>query len=402
MAYENKNELFERIYHIERPWRVSDVTLSADTSRIDIAIVSAGDGMLPCPKCGRMCKVHDRVRRSWRDLDIGDSKCYFTGDVPRTECGGCGVLHVQVPWARPYVSYTKRLERKALGLLRMTSITAVSRELGISYDVLFGIVRNWVREHLDSMDLSNVRRIHIDETSAKRGHRYVTVIVDADTKRIVFISEGKGADTVSKFSDWMISHGGDPKNIRIVSCDFSKTFLQGIRGSLPRADIVYDRFHLVKMVNDALDKIRASNQVNGKRVKSLRFALLRNGKDLRDKDHRAIMDIRKDNEIIGSAYEMKESLIQVYDCPDRMTACDHLERWTSWVFGSGHDRMKAVARTVSRHADHILNWFDHRISNGFLEGLNGMIQTTKRIDRGFPNTRNFMDMILFKHGHLDV
>ena len=268
--------------------------------------------------------------------------------------------------------------------------------------MLEGILKYHVQKALDNMDLSNVRNILLDETSCKRGHRYITVIADADTKRIIFMTEGRGSDSLRQFSDWLIAHNGDPSKIKLVSCDFSKSFLSGIKNNLPQADIVYDRFHLVKMVNDALDKVRSKNQMNGSRHKWMRFKLMKNGKDLSEDDKQKIFDIKNDNIILGLAYEMKESLIQLYDYPDVSAASEHVKQWIYWVDSDGESPMKAVGRTVSRHFHKILNWYANKMSNGFLEGLNGMIQTTKRIGRGYPNTQNFITMIFFRHGRLDI
>ena len=289
-----------------------------------------------------------------------------------------------------------------MSLMQRMPLTKAAEFMHVGPDVLLGIVRYRVNKALDSMDLSGVSRIFLDETSSRRGHRYITVIADVDTKRIIFMTEGKGADSIGRFSDWLYSHNGDPHNIRSVSCDFSKSFLAGINEHLPRAEVVYDHFHLAKMANDALDRIRSMNQMNGMRHKWMRFKLLKNGKDLSDEDKRKIFDIKEDNSVLGLAYEMKESLIQLYDYPDISTASEHVKQWLSWVDSEGEAPMKAVGRTVSRHFHKILNWYHDRMSNGFLEGLNGMIQTTKRIGRGYPNTQNFMTMIFFRHGRLDI
>jgi len=393
---------FRRLLKVNKPWKVVNVILSEDTERTDIYLSTGGVKSMPCPECGKMCPVYDSVEREWRHLDLCDSHSFIHADVPRVKCEEHGVKRCDVPWARPYVGHTYRFEEVALSKLRTTSISAVAREMCVGYDVLHGMIKRYVDDRLAQMDLSGLRRICVDETSAKRGHRYITVITDADTGRIVFITEGKGADGLLKFTSWMKDHNGDPDNVELVSCDFSGSFLSGISSNLPNADIVYDKFHLFKMANDAMDKVRSLNQKNGYRHKWIRFKLLRNGKDLTENDKAVIFDIKQDNKEIGLAYEMKESLIQLYDYPDRASAREHLIRWVKWVMDAGAQRMKAVAKTVQRHMEKILNWFDHRMSNGFLEGLNGMIQTTKRVGRGFPNTLNFIYMVYFKHGRLPI
>jgi len=396
----NVNEAFSILLKLEEPWFVEDTKVTSD--RVNIYLSTRAKAPVECPVCGERCKVHDRVQRTWRDSDVRDAECFITAKIPRCECPKCGVKQIAVPWARENIGFTESFERRAMSLMQRMPLTKAAEFMHVGTWVLEGILRYHVQRALDRMDLSDVKNILLDETSCKRGHRYITVIADADTKRIIFMTEGKGSDSLRSFSDWLIAHNGDPSRIKLVSCDFSRSFLAGINKHLPRADIVYDRFHLVKMVNDALDKIRSKNQMNGSRHKWIRFKLMKNGKDLSDDDKRKIFDIKNDNSVLGLAYEMKESLIQLYDYPDISAASEHVKQWLSWVDSKGEAPMKAVGRTVSRHFHRILNWYIHKMSNGFLEGLNGMIQTTKRIGRGYPNTQNFMTMIFFRHGRLDI
>ena len=400
MPEHDANKVFSKILKLKEPWFVEDVEVTPE--RVSIFVSTRAKALVKCPLCGETCSIHDRIERTWRHTDVCDSKCFVTGKIPRCNCPKCGVKQLQVPWARENVSFTDSFEGRAMLLMQRMPLTKAAEFLHVGTWVLEGILKYHVQKALDNMDLSNVRNILLDETSCKRGHRYITVIADADTKRIIFMTEGKGSDSLRQFSDWLITHNGDPSKIKLVSCDFSKSFLSGIKNNLPQADIVYDRFHLVKMVNDALDKVRSKNQMNGSRHKWMRFKLMKNGKDLSEDDKQKIFDIKNDNIILGLAYEMKESLIQLYDYPDVSAASEHVKQWIYWVDSDGEAPMKAVGRTVTRHFHKILNWYAHKMSNGFLEGLNGMIQTTKRIGRGYPNTQNFITMIFFRHGRLDI
>lgn len=395
------NIYFTRLLRLKAPWKVIKVELSEDETRTDIYLDTGDVKNMRCPECGKMCPIYDKIERVWRHLDIAQAKCYVHAEVPRIKCGEHNVKRVEVPWAEPQVGHTFAFEEMALNLLRKMPVSAVARQLDVSYDVLSLMIRKYVNRHLDSMDLSNLEDVCIDETSSKRGHRYVTVVANARNGKIVFITEGKGSDTISEFRDWLKSHNGNPDNLKWISCDFSVSFLSGISDCFPKASVVYDKFHLCKMANDALDKIRSVNQVNGKRFKFVRFKLLKNGKNLTDEEKEAIFNIKNDNVCVGLAYEMKESLIQLYDYPDRESAKTHLSIWVDWVMKNGHKRMVSVAKTVKRHAEKILNWFENHMTNGFLEGLNGMIQTTKRVGRGFPNTENFIYTIYFKHGRFE-
>jgi transposase len=391
-------EFFEKILSLESPWTVQGVTLSDDRSRVDLKI---GVGMklkAKCPKCGEVCGIHDRVRRSWRHLDVCNAECYINAEIPRTKCEGCGVLQMSIPWAREYVSYTNEFERKALRLMERMPLSAVAKEMNVGWIVLEGMVKHYVNTILDSMDLSSVKRISLDETSYKKRHKYITVISDADRNVPIFMCKGKGSDSLKELSEWLKNHNGHPNNIKVICSDFSKAFLSGMKEHFPDAEIIYDKFHLVMMANRSIDHIRSKNQQNGERRKKLRFALLRNSDDLDDDEVKEILDITKDNVVIGKAYEMKESLVQLYDCPDYCTALDHAVQWLGWVEDEGEPQMKKTADTVLHHLDKILNWFRYPITNGFMEGFNGMIQLTKRIARGYRNVGNLIRMVFFKYG----
>jgi len=402
MGGSDDESIFRKVLKLREPWFVENVRLDEAEDIIRITVATRPKVLVACPVCGRKCKVHDKIERTWRHTDVCESECYIIAKIPRCDCPECGVKQTDVPWARENVGFTERFEQKAMSLLRRMPISKVAEEMRTGPWVIEGIIEDHVRKALERMDLSRVKNIMLDETSSKRGHRYITVIADADTKKIIFMCDGRGSDSLSKFSAWLNERNGNADNIRTVCCDFSKPFLSGLRTHFPNADIVYDRFHLVKMANDAMDKVRSKNQINGQRDKKLRFALLRNSKNLNDADRERIFNIRTDNVIIGKAYEMKESLIQLYDYPDADSAQEHITQWLNWVNEEGESPMRSLGKTVRKHLTKILNWFSDRRSNGFLEGLNGMIQTTKRIGRGYPNTSNFISMIYFRHGRLGV
>ena len=181
------------------PWIVQSVVLSEDTSRTDLKVGFRTGRKVRCPECEKWCDVHDRIQKTWRHPDICNSVCYVTADIPRSKCEKCGVLQLKTPWAREYVSYTKEFEAKAVDLLRSMPISKVAETLRVGRWVLEGIISHYVNSRLDKMDLSNVSRIFLDETSSKRGHRNITVIADADTKEIIFMAEDKGFESVQNF-----------------------------------------------------------------------------------------------------------------------------------------------------------------------------------------------------------
>lgn len=396
---------YSKQLRLREPWEVeSYLPVDEEDEDTDVVVrVKVPMGILmPCPGCGTMCRIHDRKERRWRDKDVGDSRCFIECDVPRTDCPKCGVLTVNVPWARPQVRYSRRFEEKVLSLAEKETVSDVARELRVHRSVVDACIHNRVRDILDGLDLSGLKRIHIDETSVRRGHNYVTIISDADRKRIVFICEGRDVEALVKFRDWLISHKGSPENILTVNMDMSKSYQLGVRENLPNAVIVFDRFHVVQMANTILDRIRAKEQVNGQRFKYIRYTLLKKQSNMDEEQLEKLFRIKEDNKVLGLAYEMKESIIQLYDYPDKISAGMHISRWFDWVLESGHKEMRRLAKSVHNNLDGILSWFDSRTSNAFQEGLNSMIQTSKRMARGFANVSNFIDVVWFKHSNIPI
>lgn len=349
-----------------------------------------------CPDCHTPLSIHDYVDREWRHENLGETVCYIHARVPRCQCGTCrSIRQVKVPWADPKVSYTRAFETTAIRMMSQMSLAAVSRELKVSWRVLDYIVDRRVDCYLDGMDLSWVRRIRVDETAAKKHHKYITVVTDVDTGRIIFISKGKNRDVIAEFREWLIAHNGHPENITVVASDFGRNYIAGVQEHLPNAEGVFDPFHLIQLANKKLDADRASTQANGERKKSIRYALLKDPRDLSDEEREALLDIRKDNKIVATSYAMKESLRQMYSSPPEL-ARDHLERWVVWAENDGSRNFKALAKTVRGHFDGIIRAIETGINNAYQEGLNGRIQFTKRLANGYHRRDRLKRMVFFR------
>lgn len=216
--------------------------------------------------------IHDTREREWRHDNLSDTVCYIHARVPRCKCSSCRkIMQIDVPWAEPKVTYTKMFEERAIHMMSQMSLAAASRELHVSWRILDYIVDRRVEKYLDGMNLRYLRRVRIDETAAKKHHRYITVVTDMDTGQIVFICKGKNRDILSEFKIWLSDHNGMPENIVLFSTDFGRNFIAGIRENFPNAENVYDPFHLIHLANKKLDADRAANQVNGERKMSIKL-----------------------------------------------------------------------------------------------------------------------------------
>jgi transposase len=262
--------------------------------------------------------------------------------------------------------------------------------------MLDDIVGRVVHDHLDNLDLSGVTRIRVDETSAKKRHRYITVVTDVDTGKIVFITKGKDSKTMEEFACWLSAHGGNPKDIVLMASDFGDSFIKGAREHLPNARNVYDPSHLVQLGNQKLDKDRSKEQVNGQRLKSIRYALLKNTENLSEEESDLVTDISKDNSVTSLSYQMNMSLRESLELDDPDLARMYLGMWVDWVDREGSKNFKALSKTVRKYMDGIILALSSGVNNGYQESLNGRIQFSKRLTNGYHKEERLVRMLFFR------
>jgi transposase len=219
------------------------------------------------------------VEKRWRHLDFFQYQTELVARVPRVKTPEGAVLQVEVPWARPGSGFTLMFEAWAMLLCGEMPVVEAGRLLGEEDTRLWRIVAYYVEAAQRLRDWSKVRRIMIDETSARRGHKYVTSIVDADTRKLLFMAEGREGDALAAFVEELRAHGGLPEQIELVSMDMSPAYRKGVREHLPCARIVFDRFHLMQMAGKALDDVRKELRREGAEIAGGLWALRGNQLD---------------------------------------------------------------------------------------------------------------------------
>jgi transposase len=203
--------------------------------------------------------------------------------VPRVRCEQCGIKTVNVPWARPGSGFTLLFEALVMTMVSAMPVKAVARIVGEHDTRLWRVIHHYVDEARGRTDASGVTRLAIDETAARRGQDYVTLFVDIDQARVVFATEGNDAATIATFADDLAAHGGDPDAISQVCIDMSPAFIKGIAENLPNAAITFDKFHAVKIINDAVDQVRRTEQKEQSLLRGTRYLWLRNPQTLSDR-----------------------------------------------------------------------------------------------------------------------
>ena len=396
-------DLFQLALGLVPPWLVKEAKFDVEKKRLDLEIDFTRGGLFPCSGCGKPdCPTHDTVTKTWRHLDFFQHQAFLTARVARSKCDGCGVRLVNVPWARPGSGFTLLFEALAMTLVTAMPVAAAARIIKVHDTLLWRIVIHYVEKALAAADLSKVTRIAVDETAAKRGHNYISLFVDVDQRRVLFVADGKDASTVKAFADDLASHGGNAANIAEVCIDMSAAFIKGVGDHLPKAEITFDKFHAVMLVNDAVDKVRRAEVKDRPELKKSRYLWLKNEPSLSAESRVTLQALTRLHLRTGRAYQLKLAFQQIYQQPTRDWGKLFLHRWYDWAIRSRLEPMKDAARTVKKHAEGILRWFDSHIANGLIEGINSLVQAAKAKARGYRTPRTLKAITYLIAGKLDL
>ena len=386
--------LFAAALGLTPPWKVLDIRFSEPQNRLDIWVGFSEGNTFDCPACGQDgMSVYDTKEKTWRHLNFFQYRTYLHARFPRIECSkGCGVKQVKAPWARPGSDFTLLFESLIMMLAQDMPVKAIAELTGEHDTRLWRILHHYVKEARAKMDYSKIQQVGIDETAAKRGHDYITLFVDLDTARLLFATPGKGKETVNTFVSDLRDHKGNPNNIGSVCCDLSPSFIAGVKSFLPKAQMVFDRFHIMKIINAAVDEVRRYESRENELLKKTRYIWLKNPQNLTAKQRKKLDSLKNEHIDTVRAYNLKLSFQGFFDQPGLAAGEEYLKRWFYWATHSRLVPMVNAAYTVKEHWDGILNWFKSRISNGVLEGINSLIQAAKARARGYRNNKTLITM----------
>ncbi|GHU83127.1 hypothetical protein FACS1894196_2500 [Clostridia bacterium] len=260
---------------------------------------------------------------------------------------------------------------------------------------LVKIMRHWVGKAVDEDNLSDVTAVAIDETSFKRGQSYVTVIVDATARRVIDVEEGRSDQTVIDFSYKLEAKGGSCEKVQFATCDMSKAYMNGIQECFPYAKLTVDKFHVKKLMIEAMDEVRKAEQKEHKSRALLNSKKLLMIPETRQNEQQRlrVAELSKLYPKTGRAFRMVQGLDTVYASADVTEAEKRFDSLYSWLRKSRLEPMKKVALTLRKYSEEILNIFKTRLTNAICEGINSMIQAAKRKARGFHTITGFSTMI---------
>ena len=402
--YQNFTEMFAQSIGVKEPWQIKEAKFDEKERAVHIYIAARKTAKYPCPICGEMSPRYDdeEDERVWRHGDVVFFPCYVHCRRPRVNCKKDGIHVVEAPWARKGSRFTLLFESYAMLLAQSMTFNEARKLLRISNTAMTHIVRYWVDKAVSKQDLSNVTRLGIDETSFLRGQSYVTVITDPSQRRVIDVEPGRDAAAVEAFSYALEAHGGDCNQITFVSADMSDAYKKGTVDCFPKAKSVIDKFHVKKMLLDALNTVRMQEQGKQKcmrRDAGRKLLMIPQGR-MSEQQLARLTTLSKDYPKTGRAFRMVQNLDTVYAATDLNAAKILFMKLCSWLKRSRLEPMKKVADSLRAHEQDILNYFLCRLTNAMSEGFNGIIQAAKRKARGFATYEGYRCSIFLVAGKL--
>lgn len=394
----NSQEIFAIALGLQDPWHIASVCFNQENSQLDIHLAFT-KGHKFKGEDGNLYNAHDTVERSWQHLNFFQHHCYLHANVPRVKQKDGKIRTQQVPWARPQSGFTLLFE--AFGMLLIENempVNKAAKILGVYPNRLWTVFNYWISRAHGADEIGALEQIGFDETSTKKGHHYVTTMVDLKERRVLYACQGKDSACLQKSVAYLEEKQVDAQKIEQVCIDMSPAFISGCSSYLPNAAITFDKFHVAKEVNKAMDELRKLERQGNVLLKGHKYTLLKNKLSPRLKEERDLL--LEYYPKLGEGYRLKQLFAEFWEFRDKQEAEGYLAFWCDIVEESGIRPFIKVANTIKAHWTGIINYIESRINNGILEGLNSKIQLAKKRARGYRNTKNFINMIYFICGKL--
>jgi len=401
---EGLESLFAKALKLESPWKITKIEFHEGEGDIRVFVDFPRGSVFSCPACGKEVKAYDTTEKEWRHLNFFQYACYLVVRVPRTDCSDDGILQIDVPWAREGADFTFLFESFAMTLVREMPVNKVSKIIKVDDNKLWRMMQYYTEAARQQEDYSGVKQIGIDETSKAKGHDYVSLFVDLGKRRTIFVAEGKGSETMTAFVKDFEERHGDPQSITDVSIDMSPAFIKGVEENLPNAAITFDKYHIMKIINAAVDNVRKSETKEQWLLRGQKYLFLKNRENLTESQLKALKNIESMPRInlkTVKAYHIRENFQEIYKEVTQEGFEKALKKWYFWATHSRIEEIKEAAKTVKRHWSGVLRWYVSRINNGILEGLNSLVQAAKAKARGYRTFKNLKTIIYMLTGKLD-
>jgi len=394
----NSEQIFALALGLEDPWKIDKIVFDKSNSRLDIYLKFTRGYKFKMLD-GLKYTAHDTVSRKWEHLNFFQHKCYLHAKVPRVKQSNGQIKTQSVSWARKGSGFTLLFEAFSMLLIENEMpVNKVAKVVKVYPNRLWRIFNYWISIAHQKDTITDLTKVGFDETSTRKGHNYITTMVDLKQRRVLFATEGKGADCISKSVAYLEHKKVAIQDISQVCIDMSPAFISGCKTYLPNAAITFDKFHVVKEVNKAMDELRKLERVGNQMLSKHKYTFLKNKLSPKIKSERDLL--LEFYPKLGEGYRLKILFSDFWDLKDKEEAESYLAFWCDLADDSGIFPFQKVVKTIKSHWSGIINYIESRINNGILEGLNSKIQLAKKRARGYRNTTNFINMVYFTCGKL--
>lgn len=394
----DSNTLFTQALGLGDKWKVVNSQMDIENRELRLTLDFMAGTKFTCPKCKQLCAVYDTENKEWRHLDFWQHRTRLQARVPRVSCSEHGVLQTEVPWARAGSGFTLMMEGMILLLAEQMSVAAAARLLRTTDKRLWRVIDHYVMAAHRGKDWSKVQKILVDETSSRRGHRYVTNVIDAESKDLLMMIKDRGTEALGEFASAMFDHEAKPEQITAVVMDMSPAYIAGTAKYFSKARVVFDAFHIMQMAGKALDDVRKELARKGEDMRGALWALRGNAWTRTEKHKQRRDQLIATYPKLGRAIMLRELLQDVLAGNEH----ERLYDWLAWADRSRLSPFQALSKTLKRHLDGVLAYMETRLSNGVMEAVNGLLQLAKRIARGFRNFYYFRLAAYLKVGGLNL
>jgi len=398
---------YGQLLGVGSPWEVKTVELKLAEKSVDIELGWQWGASAKCPVCGRECSIYDCApERTWRHLDTMQFQTLVRARVPRANCPEHGVKTMAVPWAEPQGRFTLLFERFVIDvLLASASVSHACELMGLGWETVHEIMQRAVARGLEQRQLGGLKHLGMDEKSFKRGQSYITLLTDLDQSRVLDVVEDRTKEAAAKA--WATLSPEQKQEVEAVAVDMWEPFIQTVQQEVPDADVVHDKFHVSKYLNEAVDKVRRQEHKQlmaegDETLKGSRQLWLYNPQNFSEEQASEFSKLKDLNLKVARAWAAKELFSKFWEYEQEGWARRFFKDWYGWVSRSRMDPVIDVAQMLKRHLENLLNYLKHRITNAVTEGLNSKIQSIKSAARGFRNFQNYRTRILFFCGKLNL
>lgn len=392
----NSKEIFGIALGLSSPWYVERVEFLDSSDSKELHLYLNFERGYHFPTSTGSSTAYDTVERTWQHLNFFQHRCYLHARVPRVKTEDNSIHQVSVPWARENSGFTLLFEAYAMLLIESEMpVSKVSECTKVTSPRIWRVFNYWIRRAVSKDKLDTVTQIGMDETSKKKGHNYITLFADLEQRRTIHVCEGRDAATIKDFSEALGSKGGNKEKIEIVSMDMSPAFISGAMEHLPNAQLVFDKFHLVQSLNKVLDDVRIAERKGNDLLKGHKYTVLKKYNNLSMEKKNELDHILMMYPKLGEAYRLRELFVDVFTIPNSEEAKGYLWFWCDMAMEAKIEPYKRFVAMIKSHWSGITAYFDKRVTNGVLEGINSKIQLAKRRARGYRKVENFINMIYF-------